>query len=78
MEFLFEGASVIGTYEAQLTPLCNMQVRIFVEMDKVQSAQQAVAALNGRYFDQKIISASFFDEARFQAMDLAPKPDELT
>lgn len=48
-----------------------------MEMDKVQSAQQAVGALNGRYFDQKIISASFFDEGRFEAMDLAPRPEEL-
>lgn len=54
-----------------------LQVRIFVEMDKIQSAQQAVSALNGRYFDQKMISASFFDEQRFEAMDLAPTPDEL-
>lgn len=54
-----------------------MQVRIFVEMDSIQGAQQAVAALNGRYFDQKIISASFFNEQRFESMDLAPRPEEL-
>lgn len=46
-------------------------------MDGVQQAEQAVAALNGRYFDQKVISATFFDEDRFQNMDLAPRSDEL-
>lgn len=46
-------------------------------MDGIQQAQQAIAALNGRYFDQKVISATFFDEDRFQSMDLAPRPEEL-
>lgn len=46
-------------------------------MDGVQQAQQAVSALNGRYFDQKVISATFFDEERFDRMELAPQPDEL-
>jgi hypothetical protein len=55
----------------------DVQVRIFVEMDSVQGAHQAAVALNGRYFDQKIISASFFDEQRFENMDLAPRPEEL-
>eukprot|EP00892_Ulva_mutabilis_P003856 jgi/Ulvmu1/1842/UM119_0061.1 len=55
----------------------DQAVRIFVEMDGVQQAQQAIAALNGRYFDQKLISATFFDETRFQTMDLAPRSDEL-
>lgn len=55
----------------------EVQVRIFVEMDGVEQAQQAVAALNGRYFDQKVISATFFDEDRFQKMELAPHASEL-
>lgn len=55
----------------------EVQVRIFVEMDSLEQSQQAVAALNGRYFDQKVISATFFDEDRFQKMELAPHPGEL-
>jgi hypothetical protein len=54
-----------------------VQVRIFVEMEKVEAATKAVVGLHGRYFDQKMISATFFDEDRFLAMDLAPRPDEL-
>ena len=54
-----------------------MQVRIFVEMEKLEAATKAVVGLHGRYFDQKMISATFFDENRFEAEDLAPRPEEL-
>ena len=52
-------------------------MRIFVEMESAGQAEHAVVALNGRFFDQKVISATFYDESRFQKMDLAPLPDEL-
>ena len=53
------------------------QVRIFVELERLEAATKAVVGLHGRYFDQKAISATFFDEDRFEAMDLAPQPEEL-
>ena len=49
-----------------------------MEMEKVEAATKAIVALHGRFFDKKTISATFFDEARFAAMDLAPRPEELT
>jgi hypothetical protein len=58
-------------------PFLMRQVRIFVELEKVEAATKAIVGLHGRYFDQKTISATFFDEQRFEAMDLAPRPEEL-
>jgi hypothetical protein len=43
----------------------------------VEAATKAVVAMHGRFFDKRMISASFFDRERFQRMDLAPRPHEL-
>lgn len=52
-------------------------MRIFVEMERVEAATKAVVAMHGRFFDKKMISATFFDAERFDAMDLAPRPEEV-
>ena len=38
---------------------------------------QALVALQGRFFGGRQLYASFFDEQRFEASDLAPRPEEL-
>lgn len=37
----------------------------------------AFVALNGRFFAKRSVEASYFDEERFHAGDLAAWPDEL-
>lgn len=54
-----------------------MQVRIFVEMERVEAATKAIVAMHGRFFDKRMISASFFDYDRFQRMELAPQLHEI-
>jgi len=56
---------------------CGVQVRIFVELDRVESATKAVISLQGRFFGGKTTSASFFSEDRFLRRDLAPLPEEM-
>lgn len=46
-------------------------VKIFVEFNNARSAENAVAALNGRYFAGRIVKAETYDEAAFMARDLS-------
>ncbi|CAO3626576.1 unnamed protein product [Cunninghamella echinulata] len=45
-------------------------VRIFVKFSNIQSASRAIEDLNGRYFDGRVVSAEFYDQARFDKLDL--------
>lgn len=51
-------------------------VRVFVQFDSQQASERALTELNGRYFGGRAIRVDYFDEARFEASDLAPEPDE--
>ncbi|CAO3674749.1 unnamed protein product [Umbelopsis ramanniana] len=55
----------------------NQAVRIFVKFQSALSAQRAVDDLNGRYFGGRIVTATFFDAARFERLDLAPLKEEM-
>ncbi|KAI8882691.1 hypothetical protein K501DRAFT_220711 [Backusella circina FSU 941] len=52
-------------------------VRIFVKFSETESARSAIADLDGRYFGGRVVSATSFDSARFDRLDLAPSPEEF-
>ncbi|KAL1933355.1 hypothetical protein VTP01DRAFT_7445 [Rhizomucor pusillus] len=54
----------------------DQAVRIFVKFADTQSAANAVNDLNGRYFGGRVVTAKFYDNQRFDNIDLAPGPDE--
>nr|CAG8467254.1 4825_t:CDS:10 [Entrophospora candida] len=55
----------------------NQAVRIFVKFVDKEAAIKAKKDLNGRFFGGRSVSAKYFDEARFDKLDLAPTPAEL-
>ncbi|CAJ0752327.1 1264_t:CDS:10 [Entrophospora sp. SA101] len=55
----------------------NQAVRIFVKFVDIEAAIKAKKDLNGRFFGGRSVSAKYFDEARFDKLDLAPTPAEL-
>jgi hypothetical protein len=52
-------------------------VRIFIKFTEIESARNAIADLDGRYFGGRVVSATSFDSGRFDRLDLAPSPEEL-
>ncbi|CAG8442376.1 4122_t:CDS:2 [Funneliformis caledonium] len=52
-------------------------VRIFVKFEDIVAAIRAKKDLNGRFFGGKQVTAQFFDEQRFDRLDLAPSQAEL-
>lgn len=52
-------------------------VRIFVKFSGIESARRAINDLNGRFFGGRVVTASFFDNDRFDRLDLAPTPQEF-
>ena len=52
-------------------------VRIFVQFTRVESAAAAAAEMGGRFFGGRVVRARFFDEARFDQGELAPRPGEV-
>ncbi|CAG8457562.1 10319_t:CDS:2 [Paraglomus occultum] len=52
-------------------------VRIFVKFVGQEAAIKAKRDLNGRFFGGRAVTARFFDEGRFDRLDLAPSPSEL-
>jgi G-patch domain len=48
-------------------------VRIFVEFSDQTSADKALAGFNGRFFGKRQVTAEFFDEAKYDKLDLAPE-----
>ena len=44
---------------------------------RLAPSRQALIDLQGRFFGGREVEAAFFDEARFEAQDLAPRPDEV-
>ncbi|CAG8543962.1 2172_t:CDS:2 [Acaulospora colombiana] len=55
----------------------DQAVRIFVKFADQVAALKAKKDLNGRFFGGRAVSAKFFDEARFEKLDLAPSAAEL-
>ncbi|ORZ01097.1 hypothetical protein BCR43DRAFT_486379 [Syncephalastrum racemosum] len=51
-------------------------VRIFVKFFEKAAAQRAIQHLNGRLFGGRKVVARYFDDERFDRLDLAPGPDE--
>ncbi|KAL6042839.1 Tetrahydroxynaphthalene reductase (THNR) [Balamuthia mandrillaris] len=51
-------------------------VRIFVQFEDCDSAERARNNLNGRFFAKRVVEATYFDEERFEAGDLAAWPNE--
>lgn len=45
-------------------------VRIFVEFKRIESAIKAVVDLNGRFFGGRQVRAGFYNQERFENMDL--------
>ncbi|CAG8660678.1 1591_t:CDS:2, partial [Ambispora leptoticha] len=52
-------------------------VRIFVKFVEQEAATKAKMDLNGRFFGGRAVTARFFDQARFDKLDLAPSATEL-
>ena len=52
-------------------------VRIFVQFVRAESAAKARAEMDGRFFGGRVVRATFFPEARFEAEDLAPAAGEF-
>lgn len=69
---------VVDLHESRAYKDCPVEeaVRTFVAFEKQESAVKAYRDLNGRYFGGRQITAVFFDEKRFESMDLAPTPGE--
>lgn len=55
----------------------DQAVRIFVKFTRVESAMAALNDLNGRFFGGRVVTARFFDNNRFDRLDLAPGPNEI-
>lgn len=47
-------------------------VRIFVKFDTAVAAEKALRDLDGRFFGGRQVKGQFFDEKRFDALQLAP------
>ena len=52
-------------------------VRIFVQFSRIESAIKAVVDLHNRYFGGRTVKCMFYPSEKFEALDLAPQPDEL-
>ncbi|KAG9305921.1 hypothetical protein G9A89_016574 [Geosiphon pyriformis] len=52
-------------------------VRIFVKFVEQKAATKAKMDLHGRYFGGRAVTARFFDEGRFDKLELAPSAAEL-
>lgn len=67
-------------FEITSDPDCPAEerVRTFVFFEKQESAVKAYREMNGRFFGGRQISASFYDEVKFQKRDLGPTATEWT
>jgi hypothetical protein len=69
---VFEVEEQIGD---KLTP-DHERVRTFVAFERQESAVKAYRDLNGRFFGGRQITASFYDESKFDRLELAPGEKE--
>ncbi|KAL0083280.1 hypothetical protein F4703DRAFT_1905129 [Phycomyces blakesleeanus] len=54
----------------------DQAVRIFIKFVQVEAAQRAINDLDGRYFGGRVVSARFYENDRFDRLDLAPTSEE--
>ncbi|KAI9028229.1 hypothetical protein CLU79DRAFT_738341 [Phycomyces nitens] len=54
----------------------DQAVRIFIKFVQIEAAQRAINDLDGRYFGGRVVSAKFYENERFDRLDLAPTPEE--
>jgi len=54
----------------------NKAVRIFVQFADFEAATKALEKMNGRFFAKRVVEATYFDEDRFLAGNLAARPGE--
>ena len=52
-------------------------VRVYVRFASQAVARAALQSLDGRFFGGRTVRATYFDEGRFEAGDLAPRPHEV-
>ena len=52
-------------------------MRVFVRFTTQQSAAAALVDLHERFFGGRRLRAKYFDETRFEAGDLAPRPEDI-
>ncbi|EFN54722.1 hypothetical protein CHLNCDRAFT_135411 [Chlorella variabilis] len=55
----------------------DQSVRIFVQFERVEEATKALVDLQGRFFGGREVKAQFFEEERFEKLELAPRPEEV-
>jgi splicing factor 45 len=48
-----------------------------VKFSDVDAARRAINDLNGRFFGGRIVTAAYFDNGRFDRLDLAPTQQEF-
>lgn len=65
--------SQFGTLTSLIIPKAGQvgATKIFLEYQTIEDAQRAIASLEGRTFDGRIVEATFFDESRFANKDFA-------
>uniref|UniRef100_A0A7S1K3Y3 G-patch domain-containing protein n=1 Tax=Vitrella brassicaformis TaxID=1169539 RepID=A0A7S1K3Y3_9ALVE len=54
----------------------DQAVRIFLEYETKDNATKALQNFNGRFFGGRVVTAKFFEEARYSEGDLDPKAGE--
>lgn len=52
-------------------------VRIFVQFERSEETTKALVDLDGRFFGGRVVRASFYDEEKFGANELAPAAGEI-
>lgn len=52
-------------------------VRVYVQFETQAAADAALADLHGRFFGGRRVKAAYFDEGRFESIDLAPTAKDL-
>ncbi|KAI8377564.1 uncharacterized protein BYT42DRAFT_570742 [Radiomyces spectabilis] len=53
-------------------------VRIFIKFTTKDAAQHAITDLDGRYFGGRVVFARFYDCDKFDRLQLAPSPEEVS
>jgi splicing factor 45 len=49
----------------------------FGQFEDVESASKALEDLQGRFFGGRSVRVAYFDEGRFERLELAPQPGEF-
>ncbi|KAJ9457215.1 DNA-damage-repair/toleration protein DRT111 [Diplonema papillatum] len=67
----------VQIYEEKADSIAKeLRVRIFVKFERIPEAMKAVVELDGRTFDSRVISACFYDEAKYDLSILETQDDD--